>query len=72
MREAAERLPLSSEVSALAVYLESLRHMPLLRSSGDEYQRILCELLIQKMNRIVSGSQYVFEASPTLVSVEPR
>src|SRR5437899_8225442 len=52
MREAAERLPLSSNASALAVYL-SLRHMPLLRSSGDEYQRVLCELLIQKVNRIL-------------------
>jgi len=69
MREAAERLPLTAKASALAVYL-SLRHMPLLRSSGDEYQRILCELLIQKVNRIVADSPYRFEASPTLTSVQ--
>ena len=69
MLEAARRLPLTQNTSPLAVYL-SLRHMPLLRSSGDEYQRILCELLIQRVNRIVSDSQYDFEASPTLTSVQ--
>src|SRR6266702_2638182 len=39
MREAADRLSLSVEAPALAIYL-SLRYMPLLRSVGDEYQRI--------------------------------
>jgi hypothetical protein len=69
MRAAAERLPLNSSAPGLAVYL-SLRHMPLLRSSGDEYQRILCELLIQKINRILAESPYSFEASPSLTSVQ--
>jgi hypothetical protein len=69
MREAAERLPLSSEAPALAVYL-SLRHMPLLRSSGEEYQRILCELLIQKITSLLAGSQYLFDCQPTLAGVQ--
>jgi len=69
MREAAERLPLAPNSPALGVYL-SLRHMPLLRSAGDEYQRILCELLIDRVNRIVSESPYSFDASPTLSSVQ--
>jgi len=38
MRAAAERL--AADQSALGVYI-SLRHMPLLRSYGDEYHRIL-------------------------------
>jgi hypothetical protein len=69
MREAAERLPLTNGAPALAVYL-SLRHMPLLRSDGDEYQRILCELLIQRIGAILDGSVYSFEAQPTLTSVQ--
>src|SRR5581483_3316773 len=70
MREAADRLPLSdSKAPALGVYL-SLRHMPLLRSAGDVYQRILCELLIQRINETISGSSYQFEAQPTLGSVQ--
>lgn len=69
MREAAERLPLSSNASAVAFYL-SLRHMPLLRSSGDEYQKILCELLIQKISRAIADTEYQFDASPTLTGVQ--
>jgi hypothetical protein len=69
MREAAERLPLAPESPALAVYL-SLRHMPLLRSSGEEYQRILCELLVQKINSLLVNSQYSFDCQPTLTSVQ--
>ena len=70
MRAAADRLPLSQSNSpALGIYL-SLRHMPLLRSAGDEYQRILCELLIQRINKVLSESPWSFEASPTLSSVQ--
>ncbi|MFZ0736757.1 MAG: ATP-binding protein [Candidatus Acidiferrales bacterium] len=69
MREAAERLPLANDSPALGVYL-SLRHMPLLRSAGDEYQRILCELLIDRISRIVDGSPCRFDASPNLSSVQ--
>ena len=69
MREAAERLPLLPTSPALGVYL-SLRHMPLLRSAGDEYQRILCELLIERINRIVTENGHTFDASPNLSSVQ--
>ncbi len=69
MREAAERLPLLPNSPALGVYL-SLRHMPLLRSAGDEYQRILCQLLIDRINRIVTENGYTFDASPSLSSVQ--
>src|SRR3954463_12141136 len=53
MRAASDRLGLDAEVPAFAVYL-SLRHMPLLRSAGDEYQRILCELLIDRISRLLA------------------
>jgi hypothetical protein len=70
MREAADRLPLSDEKApALGVYL-SLRHMPLLRSAGDVYQRILCELLIDRISRLLASSKYAFDASPSLSSVQ--
>ena len=70
MREAADRLPLTDRNGpALGIYL-SLRHMPLLRSAGDVYQRILCELLIDRINRVLAGSEFVFEASPSLSSVQ--
>ena len=69
MREAADRLALTAEVPALAIYL-SLRHMPLLRSVGDEYQRILCELLIERIRRVLGSSEIIFDAAPTLASVQ--
>jgi hypothetical protein len=70
MREAADRLPLSKpDVPALGFYL-SLRHMPLLRSSGDVYQKILCELLIERINRVLAGSDYILDAVPSLASVQ--
>lgn len=69
MREAADRLPLNGDAPGLAIYL-SLRHMPLLRSVGDEYQRILCELLIERVRRVLGGSEIIFDAAPTLASIQ--
>ena len=69
MREAAERLAPSEGAAALGVYL-SLRHMPLLRSAGDEYQRILCELLVDRLQRVAQQMGQSFDASPSLISVQ--
>jgi hypothetical protein len=69
MREAANRLPLTASTSAFAVYL-SLRHMPLLRSSGDEYQRILCELLVSRIRALLEDTPYTFECQLSLTSVQ--
>ena len=69
MREAAEPLPMRGESPALGVYI-SLRHMPLLRSVGDVYQRILCELLIDRIDRLVAEGNLSFAASPNLSSVQ--
>jgi hypothetical protein len=69
MRAASDRLGLTESASAFGIYL-SLRHMPLLRSAGDEYQRILCELLIDRITRLLSEADYSFDASPDLTSVQ--
>mgnify|MGYP001348717206 CR=1 FL=1 len=69
MREAAERLLISTNAGALAIYL-SLRHMPLLRSVGDEYQRILCGLLVNKVKHVLKDTEFTFDASPNLIEVQ--
>lgn len=69
MRAASERLSLKKHPSAFGVYL-SLRHMPLLRSAGDEYQRILCELLIERINRLLADEDHSFSANSDLSSVQ--
>jgi len=69
LREAAFRLPLDNDSRALGIYI-SLRHMPLLTSVGNEYQRILCELLISQVQRVLKDSGNAFDASPNLVSVQ--
>ncbi len=69
MREASERLPVDGDAPAIGVYL-SLRHMPLLRSAGDEYQRILCELLRDRITRVLADTNYNFDASSNLTSVQ--
>lgn len=54
LREAAERLNSSSlSESAFGVYL-SLRHLPLLRSAGREYETTFCRLLIDRINQLLS------------------
>ncbi len=69
MREASYRLKLNEASPALGVYL-SLRHMPLLRSEGTEYERIFCELLIDKIKRLLNVSGLNFEVAPNLISVQ--
>lgn len=49
MIEASRRLQ-RPDSNALAVYL-SLRYLPLLRSSGQEYEKLLCQLLSREMAR---------------------
>lgn len=70
MIEAKQRLGINSDTApAFGIYL-SLRHMPLLRSAGIEYERIFCELLIDAVEREVSQSHYEFSADHNLRSVQ--
>ncbi|CAE6696191.1 MULTISPECIES: hypothetical protein [Paraburkholderia] len=59
MIEASRRLQ-SPESGAIAIYL-SLRHVPLLRSSGQEYEKLLCHLLAREVARTLA--QYGLSAS---------
>jgi len=43
--------------------------MPLLRSSGAEYHRILCELIAEKLGRAL-GASYYFETYPDLMMLQ--
>ena len=52
MIEAANRLDLSGS-AAIGVYL-SLRHVPLLRSTGQEYEKLFCALLSEEIDRKLS------------------
>jgi hypothetical protein len=70
MIEAKQRLGINDDTApAFGIYL-SLRHMPLLRSAGIEYERIFCELLIDALRREVSQSHYEFSADPDLRSLQ--
>lgn len=70
MIEARERLDINDRnAPAWGVYL-SLRHMPLLRSAGAEYERIFCELLIGTLQEEVAQSEYYFSASANLRSLQ--
>ena len=69
LREASYRLAIDSGAPALGVYI-SLRHMPLLTSVGNEYQRILCELMIDQVQRALVDTSYSFNAIPTLAGIQ--
>lgn len=70
MIEAKKRLEINDVgAPAWGVYL-SLRHMPLLRSAGAEYERIFCELLIAILREEVSQSPYYFSANASLRSLQ--
>lgn len=50
MIEASRRISSQPESQTIAIYL-SLRHIPLLRSRGQEYEKLLCELLSREIVR---------------------
>jgi hypothetical protein len=50
LMEAHKRLRSKPEKDVLSIYL-SLRHLPLLRSSGEEYHKHFCKILISAINR---------------------
>ena len=59
MIEASRRLQ-HFDSNAIGIYL-SLRHAPLLRSSGQEYEKLLCEILFREVTRTLA--QYGFQGS---------
>ncbi|MDD2711638.1 MAG: hypothetical protein PHU77_01860 [Simplicispira sp.] len=67
MIEASRRLK-KLDSPAIGIYL-SLRHVPLLRSSGSEYERLLCELLSREVTRTFIALGFSSSAIPDLRDV---
>jgi hypothetical protein len=67
MIEASRRLKLGSS-PAIGIYL-SLRNVPLLRSCGAEYERLLCELLSREINRTFTLLDFPTSIIPQLNDV---
>ena len=72
MIEASRRMyPQSSESPVLGIYI-SLRHLELLRSEGEKYEKMLCQLIIQAANKAVEATNedIIFEAIPNITSLQ--
>jgi hypothetical protein len=68
--EASNKLfPQNRDGNALGIYL-SLRHLPLLRSSGKDYETIFCGLLIDRIKKVLDGAWLQFDAEPGIGSVQ--
>jgi hypothetical protein len=72
MIEASRRMyPANNLSSAFGIYI-SLRHLELLRSEGDKYERMLCQLIIDAVNEtiITAGNQFEFYSLPNITSLQ--
>lgn len=68
--EASSKLfPQNREGNAIGIYL-SLRHLPLLRSSGRDYEAIFCKLLIDRIKNILVEVDLEFNAEPAIGSIQ--
>lgn len=67
MIEASRRLQQENS-AAIGIYL-SLRHVPLLRSSGAEYEKLLCQLLSREIGRTLSQANLPPSLFPELNDV---
>jgi hypothetical protein len=61
--------PQQPEATAIGVYM-SLRHAPLLKSTGDAYGRILCEIIITQVQESLEERAGNFDPSPDVGSVQ--
>lgn len=69
MIEASRRMyPANDLSSAFGIYI-SLRHLELLRSEGEKYERMLCQLIIDAVNKTI-GDRFEFEALPNITSLQ--
>jgi hypothetical protein len=68
--EASNRLfPQNQNGSAIGIYL-SLRHLPLLRSSGKDYETIFFGLLINKVKQVLGQVDIPFDAEPAIGAIQ--
>ncbi|WP_186231239.1 hypothetical protein [Burkholderia gladioli] len=71
MIEASRRLQ-DENADAIGIYL-SLRHVPLLRSSGAEYEKLLCEILSREVTRTLVSYGFqstLFPSVPDVTSLQ--
>lgn len=61
--------PQSPSAAAIGVYM-SLRNAPLLKSVGDAYGRILCEILVRQVRDLLGDRAKDFEPEPEIVAVQ--
>ncbi|MCY7369172.1 MAG: hypothetical protein LH474_13590 [Chamaesiphon sp.] len=72
MIEASRRMyPENPISSAFGIYI-SLRHLELLRSEGEKYEGMLCQLIIDAVNNTVlkAGNLFDFNALPNITSLQ--
>lgn len=61
--------PVVPSASAVGIYM-SLRHAPLLKSTGEAYGRLLCEIIIAKIRHTLRSRADDFDPEPELGSVQ--
>lgn len=61
--------PIIPDASAVGIYM-SLRHAPLLKSTGEAYGRILCSIVIEKIRSTLGARAVNFDPEPELGSVQ--
>ncbi len=61
--------PCIPDASAIGIYM-SLRHAPLLKSTGEAYGRILCSIVIEKIKETLGERASDFDPEPELGAVQ--
>lgn len=61
--------PQTPEATAVGIYM-SLRNAPLLKSTGDAYGRILCQIIIKQVQDSLDERAGDFDPSPDVASVQ--
>src|SRR5947209_2168041 len=70
MIAASQRLaPFKPDANVFGVYL-SLRHLPLLRTSGREYEEIFCNLVSNQIQSLLRGELIQFEAAHDIAALQ--
>ena len=61
--------PIVPDASAIGIYM-SLRHAPLLKSTGDAYGKLLCEIVIRSVRDSLGQRAAEFSPAPDLSSLQ--
>jgi len=72
MIEASRKMyPMDTSSPVFGIYI-SLRHLELLRSEGEKYEKMLCQLIIDAVNKSIGKVELeiVFEALPNITSLQ--